>query len=227
MSRPERKRGPRRVEVTGPQEDPPNGKAEETERAAECPFVPGEQEQPSATAAGMPEAETGEQGEPAVEQTAALEKAIGELEDRCAYAEDQHLRITAELQNYKRRVQREKDQLIRYATEGLVTELIPVLDNFERAMEVEVDSPGAECLMAGVKMIYDQLHRALEAHGVEAIEALGETFDPSLHEAVEREETTALPPDVIVAEILRGYRMHDRVIRPSKVRVTVKPGRES
>ena len=120
-------------------------------------------------------------------------------------------------------MQKEKDQLIRYATDSLVIELIPVLDNFERAMEVEVDSPGAECLMAGVRMIYDQLQRVLEAQGVEPIEALGETFDPDLHEAVEREETNALPPDVIVSEIAKGYRMHQKVLRPSKVRVTVRP----
>jgi molecular chaperone GrpE len=223
MSDRQRKTGPRKVEVTGPEERQAEADAKAAGDAAECPFIPGEDEQAPAVAESVGETASGKGDAAGRAQTAELEAAISELEDKCAYAEDQHLRIAAELQNYKRRVQKEKDQLIRYATDGLVTELIPVLDNFERAMEVEVDSPGAECLMAGVKMIYDQLQRVLEAQGVEPIEALGETFDPDLHEAVEREETNALPPDVIVSEIAKGYKMHQKVIRPSKVRVTVRP----
>lgn len=223
MSKSGKKKGARRVEVTSPGETTPDPEAKGVQEGAECPFIPGEQDAAPAAEQLAEEAAAEDEGEATQEQPADLEEALAELEEKCAYAQDQHLRVAAELQNYKRRVQQEKEQLVRFATEGLVTELIPILDNFERAMEVDVDSPGAECLMAGVKMIRDQLHRALEAHGLERIEALGETFDPNLHEAVEREETTALPSDVVVAELAKGYRMHDRVIRPSRVRVTVKP----
>jgi molecular chaperone GrpE len=223
MSKSGRKKGVRRVEITSPGETTPDPEANGVQEGAECPFIPQKREDAPVAEEVAEQVAAQEEGESAQEQPADLEGALAELEEKCAYAQDQHLRVAAELQNYKRRVQQEKEQLVRFATEGLVTELIPVLDNFERAMEVDVDSPGAECLTAGVKMIHDQLHRALEAHGLERIEALGETFDPNLHEAVEREETTALPPDVVVAELAKGYRMHDRVIRPSRVRVTVKP----
>ncbi len=206
-------RSARRIEISSPEE------AER--RAAEaCPFGP----EAAPAAQGAPaagEAEpTAEQEEQATEaEMARLQNVLTELEQKCAFAEDQHLRVVAELQNYKRRVQQERDQLAKFALEGLVTELIPVLDNFERAMEVRVDSPGAECLMSGVKMIYDQVQSVLAAHGVTRIEALGQDFDPHLHDAVEKEASTALPPNVVVAELAKGYDLNGRLIRPAKVRV--------
>jgi molecular chaperone GrpE len=80
--------------------------------------------------------------------------------------------------------------------------------------------------MAGVKMIYDQLQNVLAGHGVERIEALGADFDPHLHEAVEKEVSTALPPNVIVRELARGYTLNGRLLRPARVRVTVPPAQE-
>jgi len=211
-------KGARKIEISSPEEDE-QGRASE-----ECPFVPetasGPQVEP---AAPEPEA-TVEQEEQATEEAMAkLQDMLTDLEQKCAFAEDQHLRVAAELQNYKRRVQQEKEQLAKFALEGVVTELIPVLDNFERAMEVKADSSGAECLMTGVKMIYDQIQNVLAGRGVERIEALGQDFDPHLHDAVEKEVSTALPPNVIVGELAKGYQLSGRVIRPAKVRVTVAP----
>jgi len=127
------------------------------------------------------------------------------------------------MHNYKRRVQQEKDLLKRYANEAIVAELIPVMDNFERAMEVPVESSDGECLMAGVQMIYNQLHGALEGHGVRQVLTEGQTFDPNLHEAVEREESAEHPLGTIVKELAKGYMIGDRLIRPARVRVIVEP----
>jgi molecular chaperone GrpE len=204
--------GVRRIEIDAPEEA----------AAAECPFAPADYVDVQAAAEAV------EQEEQATEEEMAkLQDLLTDLEHKCAFAEDQHLRVVAELQNYKRRVQQEKEQLTKYALEGVVVELIPVLDNFERAMEVKVDSPGAECLMAGVRMIYEQLQSALAGHGVQRIEALGQDFDPHLHDAVEREPSSALPPNVVVAELAKGYQLSGRVLRPAKVRVTVAPATEA
>jgi len=209
MSRPDadKPQAARKIEISAPEEDAPAG-------ADGCPFTAGATPAAAADAVRQEEQAT-------EEEMAKLQDVLTELEQKCAFAEDQHLRVVAELQNYKRRVQQEKEQLAKFALEGVVTELIPVLDNFERAMEVKVDSPGAECLMAGVRMIYDQLQTVLANHGVERIDALGQDFDPHLHDAVEKELSTALPPNVVVAERAKGYQLGGRVIRPAKVRVTV------
>jgi molecular chaperone GrpE len=216
----EGKAGPRRIPISSPEEEPLEESA-----GAECPFIP-EGDPASAEAPAAVRAQNGADEQATEEEMGKLQEMLGELEQKCAFAEDQHLRVAAELQNYKRRVHQEKEQLARFALEGLVTELIPTLDNFERAMEVKVDSAGAECLMAGVKMIYDQLQNVLAGHGVERIEALGADFDPHLHEAVEKEVSTALPPNVIVRELARGYTLNGRLLRPARVRVTVPPAQE-
>ena len=217
QSNAEGRNGPRRIPISAPEEERPDEGAPE---ASECPFVPGADEMPAEVPTAV-ETPGGADEQATEEEMGKLQEMLGDLEQKCAFAEDQHLRVVAELQNYKRRVQQEKEQLSRFALEGLVTELIPTLDNFERAMEVKVDSTGAECLMAGVKMIYDQVQNVLAAHGVERIEALGADFDPHLHEAVEKEESTALPPNVVVKELAKGYTLNGRLLRPARVRVTV------
>jgi molecular chaperone GrpE len=199
---------PRRIEISTP-DDPPAG-ADAQERPI-APEAAAEAEVPASDDA------TAEQ------EMAKLQEMLVELEQKCAFAEDQQLRVVAELQNYKRRVAQEREQLVRHAAEGLVGQLIPVLDNFERAMEVQVSSADGECLLTGVRMIYDQLLGVLADHGATPIEALGAEFDPHVHEAVEKEESAALPPGIVVRERLKGYTLHGRLLRPAKVRVTVRP----
>jgi molecular chaperone GrpE len=216
-------KGPRRIEITTPDaEGSSPGEASRPAEPTECPFAAAAPEGPTADVPLAPQPMLPEGGA-ADEELAKLQEMLGDLERKCAYAEDQHLRVAAELQNYKRRVQQEREQLVRYANEGLIAELIPIVDNFERALDVPVDSAGSECLMAGVRMIYDQLLRLLTGQGVQRIECLGADFDPHLHEAVDREETMGLPPGIITAEIAKGYTLNGRVIRPAKVRVTAQP----
>lgn len=196
-----------------------------TERKpSECPFIPQKSAGVADSERLAEEPKSVEMEEQATEEAMArLREMLTELEQKCAFAEDQHLRVVAELQNYKRRVQQEKEQLVRFAVEGIVAELIPILDNFERAMAVEIDSPGAECLMAGVRMIYDQVQNVLANHGVKQIEAVGQEFDPHFHEAVERVESAELAPNTVVGEVAKGYLLNGRLLRPAKVRVTVRP----
>ena len=215
------RKGPRRIEVTEPEDE--TRATDDCPEASECPFAP----EAGGAAAAETALTTEEEGRAAEEEMGKLQEMLADLEQRCTFAEDQHLRVVAELQNYKRRVQQERDQLARYALEGLLTELIPVLDNFERAMEVTVDSPDGECLMTGVKMIYDQIQNVLAGYGAARIDALGQDFDPHLHEAIEKEPSTALPPNVVVRELAKGYQLNGRLLRPAKVRVTVRPEGEA
>ena len=111
-----------------------------------------------------------------------------------------------------------KEDLCKYASEQLVLKLLPVLDNFERALEAEGDS--LKDYKSGVEMIYRQFQDVLSLEGVEAIPAVGEPFDPVKHEAVFREESEEYPENTIIEELRRGYVLKDKVIRPSMVKVT-------
>jgi len=220
MGKPETddKQGPRRIEIETPEDEQPT----ETAAAEESLETPAPESAPEAAAEG--EAEVVEAEAQALEEELAkLRETLAELEQKCAEAENQHLRAVADLQNFRRRAQQEKEQLKKFAIEGLVEEVLHVLDNFERAMQVKVDSPGAESLMMGVQMIYDQVQQLLAGHGVAKVESVGQEFDPHQHEAIEKEESSEVAPNVVIAELTRGYTLHGRLVRPARVRVSVAP----
>lgn len=151
--------------------------------------------------------------------TALVEKA--ELWDRC-------LRMQAELENFRKRVNRERDEDRKYAALPLVRDLVPTLDNLQRAVDAcrksnpEEGSPAAG-LLQGVEMVRGQLVDALKEHGATPIEALGQPFDPRLHEALQQVPTDEFPPMTVLMEYERGYAMRDRIVRPAKVIVSVAP----
>ncbi len=128
------------------------------------------------------------------------------------------LRTLADFENYRKRTERERQELRRYALFEVMRELVAVVDNLERATAA---GGAAEDLRAGVEMIGRQLRELLRRHGVTEIEALGRPFDPSVHEAVSREEDPQVTTPTVVDELQRGYRMHDRLLRPAMVRVAV------
>ncbi len=132
------------------------------------------------------------------------------------------LRLSADFDNYRRRVEREREAHERQAAAGLISRLLPVLDNFERALARE---PGQanDRLFEGVALIFRQLLEELRQEGLVAVDSVGEPFDPALHEAVATTVEQALPPNVVVEELQRGYRLHSRLLRPALVRVTVGP----
>ena len=135
-------------------------------------------------------------------------------------ANDTMLRLAAELDNYKKRVAKERESLIKYSAQAMVQGLLPVLDNLERAIESADKSKDFDSFLEGVKMIYKSMYDALERNGVVRVDALGEAFDPNIHEAVMQVNSEEHKENVVVQELQKGYMLHDRVIRPTMVVVS-------
>ncbi|GGM31165.1 protein GrpE [Paraliobacillus quinghaiensis] len=129
------------------------------------------------------------------------------------------LRVQAEYDNFRKRTQKEKEAERKYRSQSLITELLPVVDNFERALQTDVNGDGAKQFVDGIKMVYRQLSDALEKEGVEVIPTKGEAFDPHLHQAVMQVEDDQYDSNVVVEELQKGYKLKDRVIRPAMVKV--------
>ena len=140
-------------------------------------------------------------------------------------AQDKQLRAYAEMDNYKKRMARDQMEQLRYANEKLLKELLPVLDNLERALSHIKDSPERSPWMEGVELTYRQCLDVLKKFGVTPVASLGEPFDPSRHQAVTYLDTNALPENHVAEELQKGYLYHERVLRPSMVAVARKPSR--
>lgn len=129
------------------------------------------------------------------------------------------MRLQADFENYRRRTQKEKDDLAAVVTEKVLRDFLPVLDNLQRALQAQEKATAADSLSAGVTMIYRQLMSILEKHGVSVIKAVGEMFDPNLHEAVMRVTDASKPDGLIVEELQTGYLYRGTALRPSMVKV--------
>lgn len=156
---------------------------------------------------------------------------LGELKlaaARGVEAQERFVRLYADFENFKKRAQRERDDARRAATESVVTRMLPVVDNFEMALQA-AHQPGTtvETLKAGVSMIQSQMRGVLGELGVEEISAVGQAFDPSLHDAVSQVETTEVPEGQVVQQVRKGYRCRDRLLRPASVVVARAPGTPS
>ena len=148
------------------------------------------------------------------------------LEEKSREAEanyDRALRAAAELDNVKKRTQREREEYIRFANESLLREILPVLDNFDRALEAARTASKAQGVVAGVELIQRELLKVLEKFGVTPYSALGQPFDPERHEAVQRVVRPDAPAMTVVEETQRGYLLNGRVLRPAMVVVAVPP----
>lgn len=150
--------------------------------------------------------------------TAGLRAKIEELEAEAEEANKRYLRLAADFDNYKKRARQEQADLVHSANEDLIGRLLPVIDNFHRILESAPEDPD-DAWLKGAKLTLRQLEELLAAQGVSPIEAVGQPFDPSLHEAIGHEESDEHPEDTVVSEVRRGYRLHDRVVRPALVRV--------
>jgi len=126
-------------------------------------------------------------------------------------------RVQADYDNFKRRTRQEKEDFYKYASEQLITALLPVLDNFDRAIAVEGGS--VESFKAGVEMIHRQLWELMREEGLTAVPAVGEPFDPTVHEAVMQEESDEYPENVIIEELQRGYLLKEKLIRVAMVKI--------
>jgi len=130
---------------------------------------------------------------------------------------DRVKRLQADFDNFRRRTRQEKEELSTFVAQGLIKDLLPLLDNLERAISVETADETS--LREGVSMIYKQFLAALEKNGLESIKAVGEKFDPNFHQAIMRVEDADKEDDIVAEELQKGYSVHGRVIRPSMVKV--------
>jgi molecular chaperone GrpE len=144
--------------------------------------------------------------------------------DRQAECKDRYRRLAAEFDNFKKRARREQRDVRKHAAAEVAARLLPVLDDAQRAMEHVPEGTDAGWLR-GIQLTLQKLRDVLASVGVEPIEALGAPFDPKLHEAIGSEESSELPEGTVVSELRRGYRTHDRVLRPSLVKLARRSAR--
>ena len=154
-----------------------------------------------------------------------LEKDLQKTKDELAVEKDSFIRLQAETDNFRKRLSREKDEFSQYANERLFKELIPIFDNLERALEDP--SNDTKSLKEGLEMILKQFSAFLEKEKVAPIKAIGEKFDPMIHEALTSEEANEHEENTIISEFVKGYTINNRVLRPSQVVISKKPSPES
>jgi molecular chaperone GrpE len=163
-----------------------------------------------------------------VEPATVTAEQLKELKERAAKADENWerlVRTTADFDNFKKRAAREKQEAIKYANEGLLQKLVPMLDSLDMALTA-AQTAGADTgqsLQAGVSMIFQQLKGALAEAGLEEVNAVGQPFDPSFHEALSQRETPDMPEGHVVQQLRKGYKLRDRLLRPASVVVAKQP----
>ena len=169
-----------------------------------------------------------ENGSPAnSEHNAAAQDALAAKTEECKILNEKYLRLAAEVENYKRLAQRDQRDQIKFGNEQLLKELLPVIDNMERAIKAACDNGGSSALVQGVDMTLKQLSGALAKFGVQALETAGKAFDPSAHQAVSHVPSDSVPPNQVVDEFQKGYCLHDRILRAAMVSVSSGPANAS
>ncbi len=151
-----------------------------------------------------------------------LEERLKEREEELNQMKDRYLRLYAEFENYKRRVQKDKEELVKYALEPFVKDLLNVVDNLERALEHAENEDAVAALREGVELTLKEFRKILNKYEVREIEALGKPFDPFYHDAMSQIEREDVEDKTVVEEYRKGYMLKDKVIRPSLVGVSKK-----
>ncbi|MBO1197977.1 nucleotide exchange factor GrpE [Staphylococcus simiae] len=147
------------------------------------------------------------------------DQKIEELQQLADDNEEKYLRLYAEFENYKRRIQKETETNKKYQAQNVLTDILPAIDNIERALQIEGDDETFKSLQKGVQMVHESLISALKDNGLEVIASEGESFDPNVHQAVMQDDNPDFESGVITQELQKGYRLKDRVLRPSMVKV--------
>ncbi|MHC4697210.1 MAG: nucleotide exchange factor GrpE [Planctomycetota bacterium] len=178
---------------------------------------PTEDAQADEQTAETAEPEAGADAEQSVEEVV---DPVEELQNKVASLEDSLLRAKADYQNLQRRSAQEHGQAIRFANAELMRSLLGVLDDFERSLEAAQGADTAASVVDGVRLVYDNLMKALRARGLESIEAVDKPFDPHVHEAMMQQPSADHPPGTVLAEVAKGYLLGERVLRPAKVIVS-------
>ncbi|GMU82251.1 MAG: hypothetical protein AMXMBFR47_21220 [Planctomycetota bacterium] len=162
---------------------------------------------------GNMEIDESQQTESPADEVATLKKEVEELRER-------NLRLTAEMRNQLVRLQREKEESLRYAESAFAKQLLGVLDNLDRAVDATASATDPQTVAAGVKIVHEQFLKVLADHGIESILAEGQPFNPDVHEAVMQQPSADVQPGTVLQQLARGYQMHGRVLRPAKVIVS-------
>ena len=166
--------------------------------------------------------ENAEEAAEVVEEKTAeelLQEKIEKLEEEVKASEDKYLRLYAEFENFKRRKNQEIETNNIYKSQKVITEILPSLDNLERALQVDSDNEEVKALRKGVEMVYEGILNALKSEGVEVVETENVQFDPNIHHAVMQGEESDKESGVILDTFQKGYKLKDRVIRPAMVKV--------
>ncbi len=162
-----------------------------------------------------------DQQEPESEPT--QEELLEKERSRAHKMEDRYLRVNSEFENYKKRMIRESSDRLKFFNLDLIKELLPSLDNLERAIShAKIDNTDVESMIEGLEMVNKMTHEVFEKFGVSRVNTVGEVFDPNIHQAVGVVESDSVPENHVVEECLGGYLLHDRIIRPAMVRVSGK-----
>ena len=154
------------------------------------------------------------------ETAATIEEEFAKLKAEYQEQYDQMLRKIAEFDNVKKRAERRAEESSKYAVEGVMKDIIPIIDSVERAIESTNESKDFDALSEGIQLIHKQLLDSLQRRNVNPIEAMGENFDPNRHEAIMHVESEEVPENAVIEEFQRGNTLHDRVVRPSMVSVS-------
>lgn len=154
---------------------------------------------------------------------AALHQEIEALRKDAEDTQNSYMRVLADFDNYRKRQREETARLSHAAREQLLLQLLPIVDNFDRSVQAAEAEHSYESLVEGVTLTLRQIHEMLAKEGLQAIEAVGQEFDPEFHEALMRVETDEYPENVIIDELEKGYVLNGKVLRPARVRVAVSP----
>lgn len=154
-----------------------------------------------------------------IEEIDPKDQKINELQQLADENEEKYLRLYAEFENYKRRIQKENEINKTYQAQRVLTDILPAIDNIERALQIEGDDETFKSLQKGVQMVHESLINALKDNGLEVIKTEGEAFDPNIHQAVVQDDNPDFESGEITQELQKGYKLKDRVLRPSMVKV--------
>ncbi|MCD1258489.1 nucleotide exchange factor GrpE [Paenibacillus athensensis] len=179
------------------------------QEAAQATYAAGDQQEQAAEAVA---------GEP---QEAAADTELEALRKQADENHQRYLRAQADFDNFRRRSRQEKEEFAKYASLKLIEQLLPVVDNFERALSSSKETKDFDSLVKGLDMTFRQLDQLLSQEGVTAIEAVGQPFNPEFHQAVMQVESEEHEEGIVVEELQKGYVLKDKVIRPAMVKVSV------
>jgi molecular chaperone GrpE len=154
------------------------------------------------------------------DRISALEAQLAQTKAELEKFRELALRSSADLDNYRKRMSKEREEAIKFANSSFLERLIPVLDNFEFGLQAALSASSPAPILEGMKMVQKQFQDFLSSAGVEMIDATGQHFDPQLHEAISQEESEQVPDGIVIRQVRRGYKLRDRLIRPANVVVS-------